>query len=106
MGYPLRLPTELLLRHLQVKEATRCQTPRTKETTRQVTVTLHGPLLAQLSLSSWGTFYLRPWVSEPLQCYRCHRFGHHQASCANIIKCGICSGSHKTEECLVKCKAK
>ena len=102
MAYPLRLPTKLLLRHLQVDEATRCQTPRTKEATRQVTVTLRGPLLPPLSLDSWGTFYLRPWVPEPLRCYR---FGHHQASCANV-KCGICSGSHETLECLVKYKAK
>ena len=91
MGYPLRLPTDLLLRHPQVEEATRYQTPRTKEATRQVTVTLRDPLLSQLFLGSWGAFYLRPWVPEPLRWYRCHRFGHHQASCANIIKCGISS---------------
>ena len=83
MAYPLRLPTELLLRHPQVEEATRCQTPHTKEVTRQVTVTLRGPLLSQLFLDSWGTFYLR--------------FGHHQASCANVTNCGICSGSHETQ---------
>ena len=106
MGCPLRLPTELLLRHPQIEEATRCQTLRTKEATCQVTVTLRGPLLSQLSLGSWWTLYLCPWVPEPLQCYRCHRFGHHQASCANVIECGICSGSHDTQECLVKYKAK
>ena len=104
-SYVWCLPTELLLHHPQVKEATRCQTPRTKEATRQVTVTLRGLLLPQLSLGSWGTSYLRPWVPEPLWCYRCHRFGHHQASCANVIKCGICSESHETQECLVKYKA-
>ena len=102
MGCPLRLPTELLLRHPQVKEATRCQTHCTKEATRQVTVTLRGALLPHLSLGSWGTFYLRPWVPEPLRCYLCHRFGYHQTSCANVIKCGICNGSHETQECLVK----
>ena len=69
-------------------------------------VTLCGLLLLQLSLGSWGTFYLRPWVPEPLQCYRCHRFGHHQASCANVIKCGMCTGFHETQECLVKYKVK
>ena len=106
MGYPFCLPTELLLRHPQVEEATRCQTPRTKETIRQITVTLRGPLLPQLSLGRWGSFYLCPWVPEPLRFYRCHRFGHHQVFCANIIKCRICSGSRKTQECLVKYKAK
>ena len=96
MGCPLRLPTDLLLRHPQVEEATRCQTTRTKESTRQVTVTLRGPLLPQLSLGSWGTFYLRPWLPEPLQCYRYHRFSHNQVFCANVIKCGICTGSNET----------
>ena len=28
-------------------------------------------------------------------------FGHHQAFCANVIKCGLCSGSHEIQECLV-----
>ena len=41
MAYPFRLTTDVLLRHLQVEEATRCQTLRT----RQVIVTLRGPLL-------------------------------------------------------------
>ena len=45
MGYSFRLPTDLLLRHPQAEKATRCQTPRTKEATRQVTVTLRGSLL-------------------------------------------------------------
>ena len=77
MGYPLRLLTDLLLRHPQVEDTTRCQTPRTKEATCQVTVTQRGTFLSQLSLGSWEIFYLRPWVLEPLRCYRCHRFGHH-----------------------------
>ena len=103
MGYPLRLPTDLLLRHPQ---ANRCQTLRTKEATHQVTVTLRSPLLPQLSLDSWGNFYLRSWMLEPLRCYRCHCLCHHQTSCASIIKCGMCSESHETQECLVKNKAK
>ena len=106
MGFPLRLPPSLLLRHPQVESATRCQTSRTQEDTRQVLVTLRGPLPPSLPLGNWGTFYLRPFTPEPMLCFRCQRFGHHQAVCTRHQVCGMCSGQHETRVCLEKYRAK
>lgn len=106
MGYPLRMPLSILQHHPQVEEAARCQTTRGQMDTRQVLVTLRGDLPPSLSLGNWGTFYLRPYTPEPLRCYRCHRFGHHQAACVRPVVCGMCSGSHTTDSCLTKYKAK
>lgn len=106
MGYPLRMPLSILLNHPQVEEATRCQSTRGQMDTRQVLVTLRGDLPPSLTLGNWGTFYLRPYVPEPLRCYRCQRFGHHQAACERPMVCGMCSGPHTTSICLTKYKAK
>ncbi|XP_045116126.1 uncharacterized protein LOC123507382 [Portunus trituberculatus] len=106
MGYPLRMPPFLLRHHPQVEEATRCVTPRDREETRQVLVSVRGPLPTQIDLGNWGVFYLRPYTPEPLRCYRCQRFGHHQANCSRPSVCGICSGLHETRQCLTRYKVK
>lgn len=105
MGFPLRMPLSIILRHPQVEEAQRCQN-RMQEETRQVIVTLRGPLVPSLTLGNWGTFYLRPYSPEPLRCFKCHKFGHHQANCIRDAVCGICSEAHDTQQCLTKYKAK
>lgn len=105
MGYPLRMPTALLLRHPQVEEANRCQTSQRDET-RQVLVSVRGPLPPHIDLGNWGLFYLRLYTPEPLRCYRCQRYGHHKDNCSRAVTCGICSGGHWTERCLSLYKEK
>ena len=106
MGFPLRLPLAIILRHPQVEDAVRCQTAATKEDTRQVIVSLRGPLVPSLTFGNWGTFYIRPFNPEPLRCFRCQKFGHHQATCTRQATCGVCSGQHETQGCLDRYKAK
>lgn len=55
MGCPLRMPLSLL-RHPQVESATHCQTSRTHEDTRQVLLSLRGPLPLSLTLGKVGHF--------------------------------------------------
>ena len=106
MGYPLRMPLQLLQRHPQVEEATRCLTSRDRTETRQVLVSVRGALPPHFDLGNWGMYYTRPYTPEPLRCYRCQRFRHHKANCSRPHVCGICSGGHPTETCLTKYKAK
>lgn len=105
MGYPVRMPVELLKRHPTVEEATRCVRTRYQWDTRQVLVTLRGPIPPHIDLGNWGTFYLRPYMPEPLRCFRCQQFGHHQATCKKKEVCGICSALHPTRQCMTKYKA-
>ena len=106
MGYPLRMPTALLLRHPHVEEATCCRTTRQQDETRQVLVSVRGPLPPHIDLGNWGLFYLRPYTPEPLRCFRCQRYGHHKDNCSRAVTCGICSGRHWTEKCLTLYKEK
>ncbi|XP_050705385.1 caskin-1-like [Eriocheir sinensis] len=102
LAYPVAMPLKPLLRHPRVLEAVRCTTR--DGPTRQVFVTVAGPLPGSLDLGSWRTFYTRPYSKEPLRCYNCQQFGHHRARCSRPPVCGICSASHDTERCLSKYK--
>lgn len=104
MCYPRSWDSHLLLRHPQVESASRCQI-KTQEETRQVVVTLCGPLIKELTLRNWGTFHLRPCTPEPMRCFRCHRYGHRQATCKRQVVCSLWSWSHDTDVCITKFKA-
>ncbi|XP_050706236.1 proline-rich protein 36-like [Eriocheir sinensis] len=100
-AYPVAMPLNALLRHPDVLSADRCLT-RDGLATRQVMITLKGPLPGSLDLGSWGVFYTRPFNKEPLRCYCCQQFGHHRSRCNRPAVCGMCSGPHITEGCLEK----
>lgn len=99
LKYHLLMPLSLLQRHPQIISADRL-THREGEPTRQVLITVRGPLPGYVDLGNWGTFYTRPYGKEPLRCFNCQRFGHHKANCTLPTKCGICAGSHETEKCI------
>lgn len=103
-GYPLNFSMRAVLAHAQVAEATRCNINGTP--TKQVLITLRGPIPTHLDLKTWGTYSLRPYTPEPLRCYNCQRFGHHQSRCARPPTCGVCSGRHNSQQCIDKLKAK
>ena len=33
---------------------------------------------------------VEPHISNPLRCYKCQRFGHHQDQCTRLPVCGRC----------------
>ena len=50
-----------------------------------------------------GKFFVRPFVTKPVRCYPCQRFGHLAAAClAKKERCSMCSGHHRTQQCLGK----
>ncbi|KAG7166423.1 Nucleic-acid-binding protein from mobile element jockey-like 9 [Homarus americanus] len=102
--YPLELPVEVIIKHPKVTKAERCVTSQDKAQTRQVLVDIKGTVPEEVDLGNWGTYKLRPFVPEPLRCYKCQEFGHHQSRCHKKVRCGICNQSHKTEMCIQKHK--
>ena len=68
--------------------------------TKQVSVFFKGEIPEFTDLASWGCYAFRPFVLEPLRCYRCQRWGHHQLRCTLRARCGVCSGAHNTTHCL------
>ena len=106
MGYPHGLPLNLLTKEENIQSATRCKFGKEGKDTRQVLIEHVGPLPGKLDLGIWGVFYIRPYSQEPIRCYRCQELGHGISRCRNPVRCGVCSGSHETRQCIEKLKAK
>lgn len=103
-GYPQNFSMRAVLAHAQVVEATRCNINGIP--TKQILITLRGPIPTYIDLKTWGTYSLRPYTPEPLRCFNCQNFGHHQSKCYRPTTCGICSGRHNSRQCIDKLKAK
>lgn len=63
-----------------------------------------NPQLAEINLGIFDTFTTRVYIPEPLRCFKCQCFSHHQAKCRVSPCCVICAQPHATEECLPKHK--
>ena len=90
-----RYPIEMNLSHItqlpSVISAERCTFGKEKTTTRQVLAVIQGPVPDSLHLGIWGSFQVRKYIPEPLRCYNCQRYGHHQARCQLQAVCAVCS---------------
>ena len=77
---------------------------KTPEPTRSVKVSLNMKTVpTEIRINFLGKFAVRPYVTKPVRCYRCQRFGHIAAAClARTERCSICSGLHRTQQCLTK----
>ena len=47
-------------------------------------------------------YKVRPYISQPLQCFRCQRLGHTAQGCKARIRCLVCGGDHVKEVCSAK----
>ncbi|KAG7157446.1 putative RNA-directed DNA polymerase from mobile element jockey-like 73 [Homarus americanus] len=81
LRYTLELPTEAITKHPKVIKAERCVTSQGKAQMRQVLLNTKGTAPEELDLGNWRIYKMRPFVPEPLRCYKCQEFGHHQSKC-------------------------
>ena len=77
---------------------------RTMEPSRSVKINLSMKSVpTEMRINFLGKFFVRPFVTKPVRCYRCQRFGHLAAAClAKKERCSMCSGHHRTQQCLGK----
>nr|XP_027219006.1 putative uncharacterized protein DDB_G0271606 [Penaeus vannamei] len=51
-----------------------------------------GTPITTLNLGNWRSYKLRTYMPEPLRCFTCQTFGHHQANCKAKAKYGVQQG--------------
>ena len=42
---------------------------------------------------------LEPYIPNPLRCYKCQRFEHHQDQCTQPLVCGRCGEYNMHKDC-------
>ncbi|GFX55575.1 uncharacterized protein TNCV_268631 [Trichonephila clavipes] len=48
---------------------------------------------------------IRPYIPNPLRCFKCQRFGHSQTSCRGQLTCSRCASvEHSSKDCTLKPK--
>ncbi|GBN34339.1 hypothetical protein AVEN_130021-1 [Araneus ventricosus] len=69
--------------------------------TQHVVLTFQRPVLPKSIKAGYINCKLRPYIPNPLRCFKCQRYGHSQLSCRRIDPvCGTCSESgHETNVC-------
>ena len=69
------------------------------EDSASLKITFAGTEIVQ-SVTIGNSFYrVRPYVSDPTQCYNCQRLGHTSHSCRARTRCLICGEEHTKELC-------
>jgi hypothetical protein len=65
-----------------------------------------GKKLPESVTIAYSYYKVRPYVGEPLQCYRCQRLGHTATGCRATVRCLVCGKNHPKEVCqsnYIKC---
>ena len=56
--------------------------------------------LAEKVRVTWRSIRVRPYIPNPVRCYRCQEYGHVQSSCGRSERCARCSATgHKSSSC-------
>ena len=67
-----------------------------------VKVVFEGGILPKEVIYDSTVLPVRPFLHNPLICYKCCNFGHGASSCTNKIVCPHCLGNHTWNECSLK----
>ncbi|XP_064462125.1 uncharacterized protein LOC135372449 [Ornithodoros turicata] len=99
------VPAEDILVNLkdqQVIDVRKIKSRRNNEyiTTRNVILTFDTPVLPEKLKVGYLTTDVRPYIPNPLRCFKCNRFGHAAGACTGrpcSARCG--QEGHETKEC-------
>lgn len=68
--------------------------------TRNVVLTFNQPVLPEQIHVGYLVARVRPYIPNPLRCFRCNRFGHAAGTCRGSPCCARCGNKeHETTEC-------
>lgn len=90
-------PDELVdeMQQYQVIKAQHIMTTRNgiRSNTNAIILTFGMSNLPQTVKVCWRHITVRPYIPNPLRCFKCQKFGHHQTSCRQQEVCAKCSMS-------------
>ncbi|GFT64106.1 uncharacterized protein TNCV_5139721 [Trichonephila clavipes] len=59
--------------------------------TKHLILTLNSPKLPSTTKAGYLNCKNRPYIPNPLRCFKCQRFGHSQTSCSGQLTCSRCA---------------
>ncbi|GFW19379.1 putative RNA-directed DNA polymerase from transposon BS [Trichonephila clavipes] len=73
--------------------------------TKHLILTFNSPKLPSNVKAGYLNCKLRPYISNPLRCFKCQRFGHSQNSCRGQLTCSMCAAvGHSSTDCTLEPK--
>lgn len=71
----------------------------TKVDSQSVVLQFEGENIPKRVTIGYMSYYVRPYISRPLRCYNCQRFGHVAVKCKEKRRCARCGGNHDYGQC-------
>lgn len=113
--YPISLDTDLLELQYEINETNEIQIvgmERLKKKinnnwtpSQSVKLTIKNRNIPNHITIGFMKYIIRPFINEPMQCYKCQRLGHTSKSCkASLPRCMLCGGPHKKDDCTAERK--
>ncbi|GFV29913.1 uncharacterized protein TNCV_657421 [Trichonephila clavipes] len=73
--------------------------------TKHLILTFNSPKLPSNIKAGYLNCKLRPYIPNPLRCFKCQRFGHSQNSCPGQLTCSRCASvGHSSTDCTLEPK--
>ncbi|GBL98396.1 hypothetical protein AVEN_187734-1 [Araneus ventricosus] len=104
-GRLLNLPIEEITRELSgqgVKDVRRINIRRDGELvpTKHFILTFNTPRLPEYIKAGYVRCSVRPYIPNPLRCFKCQRFGHSKTNCRGTLTCARCAAAgHESTGC-------
>ncbi|GBN42649.1 hypothetical protein AVEN_180428-1, partial [Araneus ventricosus] len=71
--------------------------------TKHHVLTFNSPKLPESIKAGYIKLKVRPYIPNPLRCFKCQRFGHSKSNCRGTLTCARCAGTgHESTDCTLK----
>ncbi|GBN25210.1 hypothetical protein AVEN_114255-1 [Araneus ventricosus] len=95
-GEMLHVPMEEVLTVFQPQGVTNLHGIKIRQNgqlidTKHLILTFHSPKIPDSVRAGYIKLKVRPYIPNPLRCFKCQRFGHSKASCRGTLTCARCA---------------
>ncbi|GBM61180.1 hypothetical protein AVEN_178229-1 [Araneus ventricosus] len=104
-GELLHTPTEEIAEDLKCQGVTHVRRIKIRREgklldTKHLVLTFHSPKLPQSIKAGYMNLAVKPYIPNPLRCFKCQRFGHSKLACRGTLACARCGEkNHDSLQC-------